>query len=312
MSRVAFTFHNALTRWEFSPFALLVLAAAIVAASWYLRAEWTLSTRGRRWSGKRTALLHGRPGGHRHRPAVAGEHLHHGLLPGPRHPAPAVDGHRTSPAGHGGPDDPGPPDVEPGRQGQAAGRPQLPAVQGAHPPASGVVPLLLLDVRLLPDLRPRFRHDPHVGHGSDQSGLPLRLDAVLVAHGRCRPDPPLEDEPRGAGWPACSSACRWNRSWPWPSSATTRPAASMYTAGQHPFGCGHPVDRRRAVHVPRPDPGLRPVGEVRGAQGRPIRRPAGCGDGGQGDPGVPRRRADRRRPAPDGRRSSRVRRRAQA
>src|ERR1700689_1318484 len=55
MNRVAFTFHNALTRWEFSPFALLVLAAAIVAASWYLRAEWTLSTRGRKWSGKRTA-----------------------------------------------------------------------------------------------------------------------------------------------------------------------------------------------------------------------------------------------------------------
>src|ERR1700722_11217906 len=55
MGRVAFNLHNALTRWEFSPFALLVLAAAIVAASWYIRAELTVSTRGRRWSGWRTA-----------------------------------------------------------------------------------------------------------------------------------------------------------------------------------------------------------------------------------------------------------------
>jgi cytochrome c oxidase assembly factor CtaG len=54
MSRVAFNLHNALTRWEFSPFALLVLAVAIIIAAWYLRAEWTLSTRGRSWSMKRT------------------------------------------------------------------------------------------------------------------------------------------------------------------------------------------------------------------------------------------------------------------
>ncbi len=54
MSRVAFTSHNALTRWEFSPFALLVLAVAIVTGAWYLRAGWTLSTRGRNWSVRRT------------------------------------------------------------------------------------------------------------------------------------------------------------------------------------------------------------------------------------------------------------------
>jgi putative membrane protein len=52
--RLAFTFHNATTQWEFSPFGLLVTVVAIGLAVWYLRAEWILSTRGRRWSGKRT------------------------------------------------------------------------------------------------------------------------------------------------------------------------------------------------------------------------------------------------------------------
>jgi putative membrane protein len=54
MHRLAFTFHNAVTQWAFGPFAVLVLAAAVTAAIWYLRAEWALSGKGRRWSGKRT------------------------------------------------------------------------------------------------------------------------------------------------------------------------------------------------------------------------------------------------------------------
>ena len=54
MSHVAFTTHNVLTQWEFSPFALLVLVAVIIAGVWYVRAEWALSLRGRRWSSKRT------------------------------------------------------------------------------------------------------------------------------------------------------------------------------------------------------------------------------------------------------------------
>jgi putative membrane protein len=54
MTPLAFTTHNVLTQWEFSPFALLVLAAVITAGVWYVRAEWALSLRGRRWSGKRT------------------------------------------------------------------------------------------------------------------------------------------------------------------------------------------------------------------------------------------------------------------
>src|ERR1039457_7255900 len=54
MSRIALTTHTATTQWEFSPFALAVLATAIACAVWYMRAEWALSARGHRWSGKRT------------------------------------------------------------------------------------------------------------------------------------------------------------------------------------------------------------------------------------------------------------------
>jgi putative copper resistance protein D len=54
MTRTALNLHTATTQWEFSPFALVVLAVAIVAAVWYVRAEWALSIRGVRWSVKRT------------------------------------------------------------------------------------------------------------------------------------------------------------------------------------------------------------------------------------------------------------------
>jgi putative membrane protein len=49
--------HDVLTRWQFSPFPLLVLAAVVVAAMWYLRAQAMLAARGRRWSPKRTAAF---------------------------------------------------------------------------------------------------------------------------------------------------------------------------------------------------------------------------------------------------------------
>jgi putative membrane protein len=60
MARVSLSSHTALTRWEFSPFAVLILVAAVAAAVWYLRAQWSLSARGRHWSAKRTlAFLSG-------------------------------------------------------------------------------------------------------------------------------------------------------------------------------------------------------------------------------------------------------------
>ena len=52
--RLAFNASNAFARWEFTPFALLVLVTVIATGAWYLRAQWAVSLRGRRWSPKRT------------------------------------------------------------------------------------------------------------------------------------------------------------------------------------------------------------------------------------------------------------------
>jgi putative membrane protein len=54
MRYVPLDVHSALTQWQFSPFPLLVLAAVIVTAAWYLRARSNLAARGRHWSSKRT------------------------------------------------------------------------------------------------------------------------------------------------------------------------------------------------------------------------------------------------------------------
>jgi len=55
MERVYFNPHTALLDWQVGPFPLLVLAACIAAGIWYLRADWALATRGRRWRSQRTA-----------------------------------------------------------------------------------------------------------------------------------------------------------------------------------------------------------------------------------------------------------------
>ena len=52
---MAFTMHNAVTQWEFTPFAVVVLVSVLAAGAWYLQAQWALSARGRRWSPRRTA-----------------------------------------------------------------------------------------------------------------------------------------------------------------------------------------------------------------------------------------------------------------
>lgn len=50
-----FTVHNALTLWRFSIFPVCVAIVLVALAVWYLRADWQLAARGRRWSGWRTA-----------------------------------------------------------------------------------------------------------------------------------------------------------------------------------------------------------------------------------------------------------------
>ncbi len=57
MSPVAFSLHNALTRWEFSAFPIAVALTVVALAVWYLRADWHLAARGRRWSPWRTTAF---------------------------------------------------------------------------------------------------------------------------------------------------------------------------------------------------------------------------------------------------------------
>jgi putative copper resistance protein D len=60
MTKVDWSVHNALTRWQSGPFALLVLAVLVAVAYWYLRAEWRLAARGRRWpTGRKVSFLAG-------------------------------------------------------------------------------------------------------------------------------------------------------------------------------------------------------------------------------------------------------------
>jgi putative copper resistance protein D len=49
--------HNAFSQWSFSIFPLCVLAVLVLIGCWYLRADWALASRGRRWSGYRRAAF---------------------------------------------------------------------------------------------------------------------------------------------------------------------------------------------------------------------------------------------------------------
>ena len=55
MSDHIFSLHNALTQWQFTAFPVSVAIVLIAIGTWYLRADWQLAARGRRWSGLRTA-----------------------------------------------------------------------------------------------------------------------------------------------------------------------------------------------------------------------------------------------------------------
>jgi putative membrane protein len=54
MSRPTFDLHTALTAWQSSPFSIVVAVAVVGLGYWYLRADWRLASRGRRWPGRRT------------------------------------------------------------------------------------------------------------------------------------------------------------------------------------------------------------------------------------------------------------------
>jgi putative copper resistance protein D len=52
---LVFNLHTLLTRWDYSPFALLTLATVVVVGAWYVQSAWALSARGRPWGWMRTA-----------------------------------------------------------------------------------------------------------------------------------------------------------------------------------------------------------------------------------------------------------------
>jgi cytochrome c oxidase assembly factor CtaG len=57
MSRPPFDLHTALTAWQSGPFAIAVVVAVVGLAYWYLRADWQLAARGRRWPWRRTVAF---------------------------------------------------------------------------------------------------------------------------------------------------------------------------------------------------------------------------------------------------------------
>jgi len=54
MNTAPFDLHSALTDWQSGPFSIVVAVTVVALAYWYLRADWRLALRGRRWPWRRT------------------------------------------------------------------------------------------------------------------------------------------------------------------------------------------------------------------------------------------------------------------
>jgi putative membrane protein len=59
MTHIRWSVHTALTSWQDGPFALVTAAVLVALAYWYLRADWTLATRGRHWPAQRAVCFIG-------------------------------------------------------------------------------------------------------------------------------------------------------------------------------------------------------------------------------------------------------------
>lgn len=54
MNNVRFSLHTALTAWQWSPFSICVTVALVAIGYCYLRGDWRLASKGRRWPARRT------------------------------------------------------------------------------------------------------------------------------------------------------------------------------------------------------------------------------------------------------------------
>jgi putative membrane protein len=57
MKRLPFDLHTALAAWQWGPFSICVLVGVVLAGYLYLRGDWKLAARGRRWRGRRTVAF---------------------------------------------------------------------------------------------------------------------------------------------------------------------------------------------------------------------------------------------------------------
>ena len=184
MHPVVFSLHEALTGWNLSIFPAFMAAVLVATAIWYLRGDWMLAGRGRRWSGKRTASFIGGLVAIEIAVGSPVATLTAVLLPGPHPPAPVAHGRRPSAPRSRRAVNIAVADVEPKDEGALAPPPPQHAVHAGIASCDRVVPLLRADVRVLPHAVSRLRDGAHGGDGPPQPDVSLWRDVVLVADGR--------------------------------------------------------------------------------------------------------------------------------
>src|ERR1700677_4366711 len=148
-------------------------------------------------AGPADLVVHGGPVRHRAGRPVPGRNLLGLVFPGPRSPAPASHGRRTTIAGNGRALDSAPSNVWPGDQKTMVDGAALAAVRRDHLPCARLVLLLRGDVRFLPVTTDKCRDAPYGPDGRVQHCVPNGRLSLLVAHGRDRPQPALADGLRG-------------------------------------------------------------------------------------------------------------------
>ena len=193
MSKVHFSLHTALTAWQWSPFSVCVPVALVIIGYFYLRADWRLASRGRRWPARRTvAFLAGLVAVDlalqspvatftaSYFQAHVAQHL---LLMVVAPPLLALGAPST---------------LLLQTAGRATKRKWL-AVLRSRPFAIATHPVLVwffyfgAMLRVLPQPYAQFRHGAHGHHGRRQPGFPAGRHLLLVAHGGAGPDSALED-----------------------------------------------------------------------------------------------------------------------